>query len=153
LAVDALRPAIAHVGQLSDRRMNHLWTVLLGRIDLTSPAAVLAASNESGPLLRYAAAARAAELREIAGPATLDISPLDLGVEDHSTNAVSAAHRTHQALERLLDVLATEAIMSWQIPDTEAATAASGLGTRAAVDAFEHELPRGPVRASSQRFH
>ena len=25
LALDALRPAIAHVGQLSDRRMNHLW--------------------------------------------------------------------------------------------------------------------------------
>ena len=25
LALDALRPAAAHVGQLSDRRMNHLW--------------------------------------------------------------------------------------------------------------------------------
>ena len=28
LALDALRPAIAHVGQLADRRMNHLWAVL-----------------------------------------------------------------------------------------------------------------------------
>jgi histidine ammonia-lyase len=153
LAVDALRPAIAHVGQLSDRRMNHLWTVLLERVDLTNPATMLAASGESGPLLRYAAAVRAAELREIAGPATLDISPLDLGVEDHSTNAVSATHRTHQALERLLDVLATEAIMSWQVLATESATAASGLGTRAAIEAFEHQLPPGPIRASSQRFH
>ena len=153
LAVDALRPAIAHVGQLSDRRMNHLWPALLNRVDITNPAVMLAASEQGGPLLRYAASARAAELREIAGPSTLDIGPLDLGVEDHATNAVGAAHRTHQALNRLLDVLAVEAIMAWQVLRTESGTLATGLGTRPAIDALEAAIPVGPVRGASQRFH
>ena len=153
LAVDALRPPIAHVGQLSDRRMNHLWPALLGRVDMTSPAAMLAAAEHGGPLLRYAASTSAAELREIAGPATLDIGPLDLGVEDHATNAVSAAYRTHRALERLLDVLTIEAIMAWQVCATESGTLATGLGTRAAVDALEDAVPVGPTRVSSRTFH
>ena len=50
--------------------------------------------EQGGGLLRYTAATRYSELRLIAGPATLDIGPLDLGVEDHATNAV--AHRAAQ---------------------------------------------------------
>jgi histidine ammonia-lyase len=153
LAADALRPAIAHVGQLSDRRMNHLWPSLLQRMDVTSPAAMLMAAQNGGPLLRYAGATRAAELRELAGPATLDIAPLDIGVEDHATNAVSAVHRTAQALERLLDVLAIEAILAWQLLDSATGTLANGLGTRAAVDALETAVPPGPARTAAHRFH
>jgi histidine ammonia-lyase len=157
LSVDALRPAIAHVGQLSDRRMNHLWPLVLEHSAITDPAAVLSASQAGGgPLLRYAAATRAAELREIAGPSTLDVGPLDLGVEDHATNAVSAVHRTQQALDRLADVLSIEAILAWQIIAAAAGSggaAGLGLGTGAAVDGLEAAVPPGPVRAVSQRFH
>jgi histidine ammonia-lyase len=153
LAVDALRPAIAHVGQLSDRRMNHLWPTLIERIDMTSPEAMLAATELGGPLLRYAAATRAAELREMAGPVTLDIAPLDLGVEDHSTNAVSAARRSDEALDRLEDVLTVELILAWQVLVTGSVSLATGLGTKAAVAALEEIAPAGPLRAASDRFH
>jgi histidine ammonia-lyase len=153
LAADALRPAIAHVGQLSDRRMNHLWPTLLERIDLTSPEAMLVATELGGPLLRYAAATRAAELREIAGPVTLDIAPLDIGVEDHATNAVSAARRSDEALDRLEDVLTVELILAWQVLATASVSLATGLGTKAAVEALERVAPPGPLRAASARFH
>ena len=153
LAVDALRPPMAHVGQLSDRRMNHLWPTLLERIDITSPEAMLAAADNGGPLLRYAAATRAAELRETAGPATLDIAPLDLGVEDHATNAVSAARRSDEALDRLEDVLAVELILAWQVLATGSTSLATGLGTAAALEALEEIAPRGPIRTAADRFH
>ena len=154
LSVDALRPATAHVGQLSDRRMNHLWPVVLDRATIMDPSAALnVAEQGGGPLLRYAASTRAAELREMAGPATLDIGPLDLGVEDHATNAVSAAHRTDQALERLLDVLTIEAIMAAQIIVASSGVESAGRGTRAAIEALEAAVPPGPTRAVSQRHH
>ena len=153
LAVDALRPAIAHVGQLSDRRMNHLWPILLERVDVASPEAMRAAAERGGPLLRYAAASRAAELREMAGPTTLDIGPLDLGVEDHATNAVSAARRSDEALDRLEDVLAVELILAWQVLATGPGSLATGIGTTAAVAALEAIAPVGKLRTAADQFH
>ena len=105
LGLDALRPAIAHVGQLSDRRMNHLWASLAELLFGESVAELIA---QGGGLLRYTAAVRYAELRLAAQPATLDIGPLDLGVEDHATNAALTAQRTDEALGLLEDVLAIE---------------------------------------------
>jgi histidine ammonia-lyase len=104
LALDALRPAIAHVGQLSDRRLNHLWASL-AELFLEESASELLAD---GGILRYSAATLAAELRLGAQPATLDIGPLDLGVEDHATNAPQAARHTADALVLLQDVLSIE---------------------------------------------
>jgi histidine ammonia-lyase len=112
LAADALRPAIAHVAQLSDRRMNHLWSRLFADPSLSAPGGLDEAAAMGGPLLRYAAAARAAELRSLANPVTLDVSPLDLGVEDHATNAPLAVRRTDEALDRLLDVLSVELLIA-----------------------------------------
>jgi histidine ammonia-lyase len=110
LSLDALRPAIAHVGQLSDRRMNHLWAAVA---DLFLDAVLVEELIGRGDsLLRYTAAARASELRVTAGPATLDIGALDLGVEDHATNAPLAARRTDEALGMLGDVLAIELLTS-----------------------------------------
>jgi histidine ammonia-lyase len=106
LALDALRPAIAHVGQLSDRRMNHLWATLAELFMDESISELL----EGGGLLRYTAAALTSELRLAAQPATLDIAPLDLGVEDHATNAPLTARLTAEALGILQDVLAIELI-------------------------------------------
>jgi histidine ammonia-lyase len=109
LALDAIRPAIAHVGQLSDRRMNHLWSSIAGLFMGESVGELI---EQGGGLLRYTAATRYSELRLAAQPATLDIGALDLGVEDHATNAVLTAQRSEEALDLLQDVLAIELLMS-----------------------------------------
>ena len=91
LAADALRPAIAHVGQLSDRRMNHLWPTLLERIDLIEPGGdarcdgASAARSSATPLRRGPRSFATWPARSRSTSA-----PLDLGVEDHATNAASA---------------------------------------------------------------
>ena len=152
LAVDALRPAIAHVGQLSDRRMGHLWGPLIDGLvtDMTgSPDAI----GSAAPLLRYAAATRVAEMRELAGPVTLDIGPLDLGVEDHATNAPVAAARTEQALLCLVDVLAVEALIDRQILASTELRTTLGAGTRAALEDVDDALGAGPPNDESAVIH
>jgi histidine ammonia-lyase len=108
LAIDAVRPALAHVGQLSDRRTGHLWDAVVSDPAAFTGEALERSSVFGSPLLRYSGAARAAELRSLADPATLDIAPLDLGVEDHSTNAPLAVRRTDEALDVAEDLLAVE---------------------------------------------
>ena len=84
LAMDAIRPAATHVGQLSDRRVGHLWDGLVagtGPARTRRPRPLRGARRSSDT----AGAARTAELRTLAGPASLDVGPLDLGVvEDHA---------------------------------------------------------------------
>jgi histidine ammonia-lyase len=148
LAVDGLRPALAHVGQLSDRRLSHLWTADFGLIDPMA-SSVLRELQESigGPLWRYAAAARYAELRELAAPATLDIGPLDNGVEDHATNAPGTVRRTEQALEALEDILAVELVMAREAVDP--ASGALGIGAQTAFGQLGQILAAHAGRASN----
>ncbi|HEU0234800.1 MAG TPA: aromatic amino acid ammonia-lyase [Candidatus Limnocylindrales bacterium] len=108
LAVDAIRPALAHLGQLSDRRAGQLWDRFVSDPEIFTPEAYERVSRYGSPLLRYAGAARAAELRSLADPATLDVAPLDVGVEDHATMAPLAVRRTDEALAAAADVLAVE---------------------------------------------
>jgi histidine ammonia-lyase len=108
LAVDAMRPALAHVGQLSDRRTGQIWDRLAGDTGAFSAEAFERMARYGSPLLRYSGAARTAELRTLAGPATLDVGPVDLGVEDHATNAPLAVRRTDEALAVAEDVLTVE---------------------------------------------
>ena len=108
LAADALRPAVAHVGQLSDRRLNHVWTILAGSLDAASVDQMAEAPRFAGLLMRYSSAARYTELRALADPVTLDVAPLDLAVEDHATNAVLAVQRSETALDVLDDLLTVE---------------------------------------------
>jgi histidine ammonia-lyase len=108
LAFDALRPALAHVGLLSDRRMNQVWQRLFATdVDMPSVMAY-AVQPGTGLLSRYAAAARNADLRQLAAPATLDIGALDLGVEDHATAAPTTVRRTGEALDALESILLVE---------------------------------------------
>jgi histidine ammonia-lyase len=135
LASDALRPGIAHVGQLSDRRMNHLWGRAFSDGDLATPEGLADSTAGGGPLLRYAAAARTAELRSLADPVSLDVGPLDLGVEDHATNAPFSVQRTDEALDGLADILAVELLIAADTARRHAgAVGRLGRGTRAAVD-------------------
>ena len=136
LAFDALRPALAHVGQISDRRMNHLWTRVFADPGRIFEAMGQMAAVGSGVMPRYAAGARYAELRQLAQPATLDIAPLDLGQEDHATAAPLTVRRTDEALDALEEILTVELFLA-----RDALLAASerlrlGIGTAAALAAL-----------------
>ncbi|HEX6506068.1 MAG TPA: aromatic amino acid ammonia-lyase, partial [Chloroflexota bacterium] len=93
VAFDALRVTLAHVGQLSDRRMSHLWAGIF-----KSPGTLTSTRQLYGIKLRYPAASRVAELRQLAAPATLDSPILDIGVEDHATGAPLSVSNTDTAV-------------------------------------------------------
>jgi histidine ammonia-lyase len=135
LALDALRPAAAHVGQLSDRRMNHLWSALA---ELFMDEAIQDLVDLGGGILRYTAATRYSELRLAAQPATLDVGALDLGVEDHATNATLTAEHSEHALGLLEDILAIELLTS----STLAATRPTGRAIPPPIAAAYAELQR-----------
>jgi histidine ammonia-lyase len=145
LAFEALRPAIAHVGQLSDRRMNQLWTRLLSSASMET-ISEYASQTGTGFLSRYAAAARYAELRTLAGPATLDIGALDLGVEDHATAAPLTVRRTEQALDALEAILLTELLTDRDCFAILGLTEGLGAGVAAAMSTIDRACAAvGPV--------
>ncbi len=112
LSADAIRPAIAHAGLLSNDRMSHLWSTIWHDTSLESAEGLRESARFGGLLARYAAAARYTELRALAAPVTLDVPPLDLGVEDHATNAPLAVAKVDEALDRLDDLLAIELVLA-----------------------------------------
>jgi histidine ammonia-lyase len=158
LAFDALRPALAHLGQLSDRRLNHLWAATYA-----DPALVAWGSPKPGVLLRYAAAAEYAELRQLAGPATLDIPPLDLGIEDHGTGAPISVRRTEAALDHLEAILAVELLMARDLLKSHEPARRIGAGATSLMAVLDlvvgneasarkvHELVLGAARAGRLR--
>jgi len=134
LTFDALRPALAHAGQISERRMSHLWGAIFEVEDVLLPDNLARlAQSSTGPLLRYAAATRYTQLRALAQPASLDVPSLDQGVEDHATNAPETVARTDRALDALEDLLAVELLMARTVIDARGRTGSLGVGGRAAM--------------------
>jgi histidine ammonia-lyase len=155
LAFDALRPALAHVGKLSERRTAHHFD------DFTSDPEAFADGGiritemlGSTVLLAYAAAARYAELRQLADPATLDLPSLDVGVEDHATSAPLTIERTESALDLLDDLLAVELLSARallrMIGDPERR---AGTGTAAVLKSIEAKLAELDADAPSEESH
>src|SRR6266705_274458 len=107
IACDALRIALAQVGQLSERRMTHLWDAFFQQLTSGPPPAVA-----YGLQLRYPAAALFPELKQLASPPSLATPPLDLGVEDHGTGAPLSVRKTDAALSLLEDLLAIELLLA-----------------------------------------
>jgi histidine ammonia-lyase len=150
LSLDALRPALAHVGQLSDRRMNHLWELAFRAPDSALPSGIVRMTRHGrGMFHRYGAASRYARLRALAGPVSLDIGPLDNAVEDHATNATEAARVTAEALDALADVLAVELLMARALLMAGETRAKLGSGTALALEAVDRELAGIPEDAPS----
>jgi histidine ammonia-lyase len=151
IACDALRIAIAHVGQLSERRMSHLWDAFFRQLTSAPTAAY-------GLQLRYPAAAVFSELKQLAGPATLDTPPLDLGVEDHATGAPLSVRKADAALDLLEDLLAIELLLARDVLATAPSTPVLGVGTKAALDMVEEAVvaadprPDAVHRAVRERF-
>jgi histidine ammonia-lyase len=119
LAIDAIRPALAHAGVLSDRRTGQVWDRLVSDPGSFTADGLARMARYGSPLLRYSGAVRAAELRSLVGPVTHALPPLVVGVEDPATNAPLAVRRTDDALAHAEDVLATELL-----------TATASIGSR-----------------------
>jgi len=148
VAFDALRIAIAHVGQLSDRRMSHLWGAIFN-----SPHAIASPGPLYGLKLRYPAAARSAELKQLASPATLDVPALDIGVEDHGTGAPLSVSKAEQALSVLEDILVTEILMARDVLNGREEPSQLGGGTRALLDGAESVMAGLDPAAHSAVVH
>ena len=152
IACDALRIAIAQVGQISERRMSHLWDGCMQQMS----------GEPAGPMyglqLRYPAAALFAELKQLAAPATLDSPTLDLGIEDHGTSAPLSARKTDTALGMLEDLLAIELMLARDMITTALGRPKFGVGTDAAFRMVEESimvadpLPDAVHRALRERF-
>ena len=87
VAFDSIRVALAHVGQLSERRMSHLWDTFFENLATSEQASSVTSSSAGsdhqkqapaihGLSLRYPAAAIFSDLKQLAAPATLDTPPL-----------------------------------------------------------------------------
>ena len=153
IACDALRIALAQVGQLSERRMSHLWDAFFQQLPSGPPPTVT-----YGLQLRYPAAALFPELKQIAAPATLDTPPLDLGVEDHGTGAPLSVRKTDAALGLLEDLLAIELVLARDLLAAAPARPVLGTGTGAALRTVEQAIaaadpyPDAVHRALRNRF-
>jgi histidine ammonia-lyase len=152
IACDALRIALAQVGQISERRMSHLWDGCMQQI--TGPPT----SRLYGLHLRYPAAALFPELKQLAAPATLDTPPLDFGVEDHHTAAPLSVRKTDTALGMLEDLLAIELMLARDMLATAPIKHVLGTGAAAALRMVEESIteadpePDAVHRAIRERF-
>ena len=155
LAFDALRPGLAHAGQLSERRIGHLFDAIVTRPEMFADGGLGMAREVGGAaLVRYAAAARYTELRQLAGPATLDIPALDVGVEDHATNAPLTVRRTDEALDVLDDLLAAELLTAWaSLRMVSDVGGKLGLGTSKIRSALDAQVARLGPSPSTQDMH
>ncbi len=141
IAFDALRIALAHVGQLSERRMAHLWDAFFAQMTGGPPPTVA-----YGLQLRYPAAALFPELKQLAAPATLDTPPLDLGVEDHATGAPLSVRKTDAALGLLEDLLAIELLLARDVLTTAQSGPVLGAGTAAVLQTVEQAIATADPR-------
>ena len=152
IACDALRIALAQVGQLSERRMSQLWDAFFRQLSGTPPMVAY------GLQLRYPAAALFCELKQLAAPASLDTPPLDLGVEDHGTSAPLSVRKTDTALGLLEDLLAIELVLARDLLAAAPARPVLGAGTGAALRTVEQAIgtadpyPDAVHRALRDRF-
>jgi histidine ammonia-lyase len=159
IACDALRIALAHVGQLSERRMAHLWDGCMQQLTATLPTTGLSLPMPMyGLQLRYPAAAVFPELKQLAAPATLDTPPLDLGVEDHHTAAPLSVRKTDAALGTLEDLLAIELLLARDLLAMMPTKPVLGASTDAALRMVEEAIavadpqPDAVHRALRDRF-
>ncbi|CAN5741088.1 histidine ammonia-lyase [soil metagenome] len=130
IAFDQLRIALAHVGQISERRMSHLWDAFFERVaGAGAPPPGRIPAELFGMSLRYPGAATFAELKQMAAPATLDVPPLDMGIEDHATGAPLSVRKTGKALDLVEEILSIEVLMANDVLDTERPARSLGTGT------------------------
>jgi histidine ammonia-lyase len=153
LALDALRVGLAHVGMLSERRINKVFwrhvehlKALGGAPPSGTTADVSAPDKPQAPPQRghepllgmpaFSASAVLAELKHLAAPATLECPPLDLDVEDHSTLAPLAVTFTRRALRHLETILTIEVLIAVESLGVRERPTRLGTGIQPIYDAL-----------------
>ncbi len=140
VAFDALRVAVAHVGQLSERRLSHLWNAIFERMAAVGPPSDGDAQALFGVQVRYPAAAAFSELKQLAAPATLDTPPLDMSIEDHGTAAPLSVRNTERALDLLEDLLAVERMLAHDLVSMLPGLRVLGAETSVALQEVEDAI-------------
>jgi histidine ammonia-lyase len=153
LAFDALRVAVTHTAQLSERRMSHLWDATFAHPSFASAQADQGTRSLVGLSLRYPGAALFAEVKGLAQPATLDIPPLDFGVEDHATGAPLTVRATERALDLAEDVAVVEMLMARGLVVMGDARPSLGKGAAALVESIDAALAELPPDVSAADAH
>ena len=151
LDFDALRVGLAHVGMLSERRMNKIMAQYFREPEMVLRAAENPDQRAYGGLLTYSAAAILSELKHLAGPATLECPPLDLDVEDHATLAPLTVMLTRRAIRMLETILTIEAVLATKTLASWPTLPRLGAGTGAVRDVLHRALAglgRGAVGAA-----
>src|SRR5918999_209129 len=139
LAFESLRVALAHLGMLSERRMNKLVTVLYGEASFEFGVQERGRYSVPGFVI-YSAAALLSELKQLATPVTLDCPPLDLDVEDHATLAPQAVMLARRALFVLETILAIEVLVAISALDDRPQPTRLGRGTQPVYEAVHATL-------------
>lgn len=153
LQFESLRLALAHLAQLYERRIGHLWQKAISAPAVSPPSDVAAAPPwTAGLQLRYAAAARYTRIRQLAAPVSLDVPPLDFGQEDHATNAPEAVGATEEALAVLVDVLTVELLLAHALL-TLSPEPRTGEGTRRVTAVLEEILRPLQPSAPAHEVH
>ena len=153
IAFDALRVAIAHVGQLSERRMSHLWNAFFETAGDAADWQPGGTTEFFGLWLRYAAASQIAELKQLATPASLDVPPLDMEIEDHATSAPLSVRKTASALDLLESLLTIEMLLARDVVSLSRSWLKLGTGTEAALRAIDDVLAASAGDRSPAAMH
>jgi histidine ammonia-lyase len=163
LAFDTLRVALAHVGQLMERRMSHLWDAFFENLStLRQPPSDGAKSPGAAPStppklhglsLRYPAAAVFSELKQLAAPATLDAPPLDIGTEDHATGAPLSVRKAEESVLLLEDLIAIEFLLARDVLATAGPQRKLGQSTGKVFRTVEESIAAAPPGVSSGEIH
>ena len=102
LAYEQLRLALGHVAATSERR--------IAKISGLAASARRAGQTRVPGLLWYSAAAALSEIKTLANPVSLAVTPLSEGAEDHSSNAALALQLLERSSALTRTVLAIEAV-------------------------------------------
>jgi histidine ammonia-lyase len=164
LAFDALRVALAHVGQLMERRMSHLWDAFFENQSTLEPppsdgpnpsgsAPATTRPKLHGISLRYPAAAVFSELKQLAAPATLDSPPLDVGTEDHGTGAPLSVRKAEESVLLVEDLIAIELLLARDVLATSGPPRTLGRSTGKVLRTLEETIAAAPSGVSSRKIH
>ncbi|MFX1251644.1 MAG: histidine ammonia-lyase [Promethearchaeota archaeon] len=116
LAADFLGIALAELGNISERRVEHLLNPTLNS---PLPAFLIEDSglNSGLMLAQYTAAALVSENKLLASPASVDSIPTSANQEDHVSMGALAARKAYKILENLQYILAIEILCATQALD------------------------------------
>ncbi|MFX0061248.1 MAG: histidine ammonia-lyase [Candidatus Hermodarchaeota archaeon] len=116
LAADFLGIALAELGNISERRVEHLLNPVLN--SPLPPFLIEDSGLNSGLMLaQYTAAALVSENKLLASPASVDSIPTSANQEDHVSMGALAARKAYKILENLQYILAIELLCATQALD------------------------------------